>query len=391
MGGRQNIGVAKFDISTGMLIDSFNSPFFLNDYESTQIFSLASDGNRLFAGGAGFVYQLDALSGQAIYVTDTTSLGQTRHYLWRIGVVGFVHALAVQNQTLYLGGGFLSVTTSKYPENTLFSRRSAAAIYINNLVVKAWDPGLIAYGGGFDEYRTFYSAYIGKITIRNNLAYIAGSFGIISSRGNKGLAAIDISTANASSWSPIDSVQTAINKSRGFTDSVFAGGSSLFLDNELIYSGTYQLSAFDTAVGSRKVWSADTTQYISQINTILVHNNVVYAGGSGLAAFKAYTRPLTTSVARTQESLSNAPLLSVHPNPTDGGVAIASYLLPAPCRVRLELFDILGRSVRVCVQEAQTAGEHTALIQTTDLPAGVYFLVLESASGKSMQRLVVGR
>lgn len=178
-----------------------------------------------------------------------------------------------------------------------------------------------------------------------------------------------------------------------FQDTLYARGHTFAIDNTVLYSSNYDRPiAFDMQDGTKKIWQADTTMgYVSEINTLLVHNNVVYAGGSrGLAAFKAYTRPLATSVARAQESLSNVPLLSVHPNPTNG-VAIASYLLPTPCRVRLELFDILGRSVRVSVQEAQTAGDHTALIQTSDLPAGVYFLVLESASGKSMQRLVVGR
>ena len=183
-------------------------------------------------------------------------------------------------------------------------------------------------------------------------------------------------------WFPLDTTRPRESIFSSVRPYVSGG---IFFDNGIIYTGSPM--AFDTAVGAKEVWRAE-----SNINpdVILVHNNVVYAGGSGLAAFKAYTRPLTTSVARAQESLPNAPLLSVYPNPANG-VAIASYLLPTPCRVRLELFDILGRSVRVCVQEAQTAGDHTALIQTSDLPVGVYFLVLESASGKSMQRLVVGR
>ncbi len=396
MSGRSRRSLAAFDVASGKIVEDFTSPFTAN---TPQIFSMALDGKRLFVGGAGFVYQLDAATGLPIYIRDTSSFGQVRQYLWEISTQ-YVHTLAIHNRTLYIGGGFLSLWTPKYPSGFTEYRRCLAAIDIDNLTILDWNPTLGSVGSSLDtDYGIYYNTFVGKISIIRNLAYIAGGFSIPYYLGNfasstRGFAAIDITTARFSSWSPIDSAQTAINRTIG-TGAASLGGYPFVLDNGLIYSGGSRPYAIDTAVGARLVWSADTTQDIGNLNAILVHNNVVYVGGSGgngsgLAAFKAYTRPLTTSVSRTQESLPNAPLLSVHPNPSNG-VAIASYLLPVPCRVQMELFDILGRSVRVCVQEVQTAGEHTTLIQTSDLSAGVYFLVLESVYGKSMQRLVVGR
>lgn len=401
MSGRSRESLAAFDLASGKIVESFASPF----RNGTQIFSFALDSNRLFVGGVGFIYQLDAATGALIYVRDTSIFSQNPRYLWAIEF-GFlyVRALAVKDRILYVGGAFFGIRTPKYPQNSGESRYSLAAIQIDSLTVTNWNAYISGTSSGLppDSFsEESIGGFVRKISFQSNNILVAGSFKVpllsstfpFESR-YRGVAAFDITTAKLQTALPfIDTIVTTGRNGQYFQDTLYARGNTFAIDNTVLYSSNYDRPiAFDMQDGTKKIWQADTTMgYVSEINTLLVHNNVVYAGGSnGLAAFKAYTRPLATSVARAQESLSNVPLLSVHPNPTNG-VAIASYLLPTPCRVRLELFDILGRSVRVCVQEAQTAGEHTALIQTSDLPAGVYFLVLESASGKSMQRLVVGR
>ena len=344
---------------------------------------------RLFIGGASFIYQLDAFDGLPIYVRDTLTSGQVRTYPWEVRTQ-FVHTLAVHNRTLYFGGGFRFLWTSKDLRATGVVRNSLAAINIDSLAILDWNPNLGIIGSSLDyEYGVFYNTFVGKISIVENLAYIAGGFGLPSRLGARSLAAIDIRTAVPSRWTPIDSSQTAINRMMG-RDTVFLGGYPFYFDNGLIYSGISPPSAIDTTGSGREIWKADTAQKLYSGNALLVHNNVIYAGGSGLAAFKAYTRPLTTAVAQAQTISSSVPLLSVHPNPTNG-VALASYHLPAPSPIRLELFDVLGRSLRILAQETQTAGEHTTLLPTSDLRAGVYFLVLESANGKTVQRVVVGR
>jgi outer membrane protein assembly factor BamB len=394
MGGTLNTSVVKFDMPSGTLSEAFRSPFIsplvdLNRF-APLVLSLASNNRRLFVGGEGFVYQFDAVTGQAIYMNDTLH-GQPRRYLWEIRAPS-VNALYLHNRTLYLGGAFHGLIITKPDGNTTATRRSIAAVDIDSVAVLDWQPKLAMSGlPGFplgspeDVYlHILYRILVKQIHVQDSKVYLGGDFSTANSLfAYRITTAFDIKTGEETQWLPRD---TTIPPPPLFSSRTQFVGGRFFFDNGVIYTSGYrQPLAFDTTAGAKELWRAEGEM---SGEVFLRHNTIVYAGGSGLAAFKAYTRPLMTAVA--QKPFSNTPLLSVHPNPTSG-VAIASYHLPAPCPIRLELFDVLGRSLRILAQETQTAGEHTVLLPTSDLRAGMYFLVLESANGKTMQRVIVGQ
>lgn len=64
-----------------------------------------------------------------------------------------------------------------------------------------------------------------------------------------------------------------------------------------------------------------------------------------------------------------------YPNPFRRSTSI-SYELPEPARVRLEVYDVIGRRVRTLVDGEQAAGRHEAELVAAGLASGAYFVRL---------------
>ncbi len=87
--------------------------------------------------------------------------------------------------------------------------------------------------------------------------------------------------------------------------------------------------------------------------------------------------------------------LRVAPNPTAAGGQI-HFVLPAPGRIRLALFDVRGREVRVLVDGSLRAGSHVVRwdgrgSDGRPITDGVYFYRLESGTATRAEKLVVRR
>lgn len=84
-----------------------------------------------------------------------------------------------------------------------------------------------------------------------------------------------------------------------------------------------------------------------------------------------------------------------HPNPTAAG-ATMSFRIGQPEYVRLSILDATGRTVRTLHQGMMEAGDHNRSWdgrgeRSGDVPAGVYFVRLQTSKGISTQRLAVMR
>jgi hypothetical protein len=82
--------------------------------------------------------------------------------------------------------------------------------------------------------------------------------------------------------------------------------------------------------------------------------------------------------------------LAVAPNPVRGAVAV-TLTLDAPARVRLALYDVLGREAALLHDGPAPAGASTYDVAPGRLPAGVYVVRAEWPEGMSTARLVVAR
>ena len=76
------------------------------------------------------------------------------------------------------------------------------------------------------------------------------------------------------------------------------------------------------------------------------------------------------------------------PNPARGATWIP-FRLESAGRVSLELHDVAGRRVREIFVGDQGSGEHRIELDTSGLPAGVYWYRLESAGRQVAKQCIV--
>lgn len=85
-----------------------------------------------------------------------------------------------------------------------------------------------------------------------------------------------------------------------------------------------------------------------------------------------------------------ARLYPVYPNPAEAGPATVGFSLPQPVPVTLTVTDAQGHVVhRLARARSYGSGTHTLALPTMGLPAGIYFVRLETPSFTETQKLVL--
>jgi hypothetical protein len=122
------------------------------------------------------------------------------------------------------------------------------------------------------------------------------------------------------------------------------------------------------------------------------------AGGSQTVEVPAFTRGTVT--LHTPTGVGDDPtrpwafaLLPNYPNPFNPSTCI-SYTLSTPGRVRLEVFNTLGRRVAALVDEYQSAGVHSVTWDGHDalggpVPSGVYLYRLEAGEETALRKMTL--
>ena len=97
------------------------------------------------------------------------------------------------------------------------------------------------------------------------------------------------------------------------------------------------------------------------------------------------SKPNERDVVMTSAAL---PALSVSPNPFSN-VFQVQYQLPAESRVSLTLLDLNGKVIQTVNPEGVfPAGEHVTSFQQENLPAGLYFMVLQTDQARIVASLI---
>ncbi|MXY70423.1 MAG: T9SS type A sorting domain-containing protein [Acidobacteriia bacterium] len=104
-------------------------------------------------------------------------------------------------------------------------------------------------------------------------------------------------------------------------------------------------------------------------------------------AFLAKYGPLTTARESNHERPVNRLQIAHYPNPFARAATIA-YELQNTSHVVLRIYDILGRELAVLVDERQSAGSHSAMLDASAWPSGIYLYRLEAGNQVATGRLV---
>jgi Secretion system C-terminal sorting domain len=101
---------------------------------------------------------------------------------------------------------------------------------------------------------------------------------------------------------------------------------------------------------------------------------LILTGDVGILIFK---NKLITKIATQSKILSNIKLFQNYPNPFNPITKI-TYNIARESHVSLKIYDILGKEIKVLVNEQQEPGNHSIILNASALPSGVYFYRIEA-------------
>lgn len=276
----------------GGLFSSINSILARNGAAAVDVFGNVSSWNPNVNGS---VYSL-ALNGDSIYLGGDFTLvgGESRNRLaavgtqpaaavtsWSPNVDGLVRALVVKGSTVYVGGSFSNVSGQ--------ARNGLAAVDLNGSL-SAWNPGT--------------DGKVRTIAISGGVVYVGGEFSMLGGQPRKYLAAVGVN-GGVTTWQPTVSNcvnQGLANKYEGFFDACVE--SITVVGNTIYVGGEQGLDSYDGA-GQRVSTFVDDSSLIS-INSVAILGDGILVGAhirdindSGSFTFGLALTSLTGSLNRS--------------------------------------------------------------------------------------------
>ncbi len=160
-------------------------------------------------------------------------------------------------------------------------------------------------------------------------------------------------------------------------------------DDKLFVNGSHSLAIYslDNPIEPEMLSLTQTRS-----GDIVVQGNYIYQGynlyhlGEGNVPIYRFG-----AVGINEDQAPVSSLFTLHPvfpNPFNSQATVR-YSLPRSGDVTLSLMDITGRILRTQVIDKREAGEHSLVIDGTDLPAGIYFSRLEANGMTRTQKLLL--
>lgn len=123
-------------------------------------------------------------------------------------------------------------------------------------------------------------------------------------------------------------------------------------------------------------------------------NGWITGGGynSATDSREAYRMKLASAPVAVEDEVAPRAfaLHAPYPNPA-GGLATISFDISEAAPVRLAVYDMLGRSVAVLLDEQRPAGRHEAAFDGHGFAAGIYLVRMDAGAFSASRRLVLAR
>ena len=220
---------------------------------------IALSGSTVYAGGVFTTVNQGTtpVTRNRIAAFNTTDGTVTA---WNPDVNNTVYDIGVSGSTVYAVGKFGTVNQGTTP----LTRRRIAAFNDTDGTATAWDPN--ATGGTFND--------ILALDISGSSVYVGGDFTNIGGQARNRLAAIDITTGNATAWNPDVDYYVFDVVVSGST--VYAGGRFSTVNQGTTPLARNHLAAFNNTDGTATSWNPGAN---NEVWTLAADSSTVYVGG----------------------------------------------------------------------------------------------------------------
>lgn len=232
-------------LASGALDDTWNP-----DVDGT-VYALYLSGNTLYVGGE-FSSIDDGRGAQTRNNLAALDTSGTLDDTWNPNVGGGVYAIAVDGDTVYVGGSFGTVGGE--------GRGNLAAIGTNGDLSSSWSPST--------------NSYVRALGIANGVVYAGGSFTQVNGVAHNKIAAIG-TDGTLSDWDP--NLNGGLG---GQVRSLAVSGNNVYIGGTFVSAfgvGRYNLAAFN-AGGSLGDWAPAFNNI--GVNVVTASGNTVYVGGA---------------------------------------------------------------------------------------------------------------
>ena len=189
-----------------------------------------------------------------------------------------------------------------------------------------------------------------------------------------------LSTNNGENWSQIFFNNRVIW-------ALALSGQCIFVGTEVIndIGGVYL--SFDNG----QIWHQKNEGFypLTSVNSLLIKDNYIFAGTEGNSVWRRSLQEIITGIGKiSQEELSGFELFQNYPNPFNPTTQI-KYGIPNDGFVSLKVYDILGREVKLLVNEYKKAGYYEANFNASNLPSGMYLYRIYAGDYNAVKKMVL--
>ncbi|UCC80244.1 MAG: T9SS type A sorting domain-containing protein [Candidatus Zixiibacteriota bacterium] len=329
-----------------------------------------------------YAYLAISISGMTILdITDPLNPIPLSHYMDGT----YAPAIAVSGQYAYVGYDDIRVVDISDPYNPFQVGNIIPSLYVTKMAIyrdvlftlEAYvditnlciydisDPPNIQALGNYTQY----FAYFTGLDFKDIYAFIS-SIEYYPERG--WLKVIDISTPSAPN----------LAGSLGLSD--LAYDVALTGDYGVIAAWSSGVMLIDISHPAQPLYLTEYDTYGYSVD-VFVLGNLIYLSDTNA---ELIFRLNLTGILDDHYSLpSDFYLRPNYPNPFNSSTTI-QYGLPETGRVRIDIYDLLGRKVETLVDEEKQAGRHNAAWDAPEYSSGVYFYRIEAGDFAETKRMV---
>lgn len=337
-----------------------------------RVYDLEIMGEDLYAGGRFF------FAGDSVLRSIGRWDGSAWHPL-HYGLNNNVYALKAANNRLYVGGAM----TGYYEEN--FS--TVELHYLCYWDGNNWND----LGGGVSEGSSAgFNTKVEAIDYLNGKLYIGGDFTKAGS-----VSANNIAMWDGENWyamgAGLDGEVTAILANG--TD-VYAGGNFTTTAGDTVFSIAKWNGSSWEALGTGlrlNLWFVATARVdalFGDDNGLWIGGNFSHAGENFSHSIAYWSDFVLSSTEQPYYQPNVFELKQNYPNPFNPETTI-EYSIEKASRVKLEIFDLLGRKIKTLVDAKQNPGLHKVEFNGQNLSSGVYFYRITTDQRSAAKKFVL--